>query len=238
MLTRLSICFLALTACGSDSKGSADAAGSPDTSNIPAMVTVTGITQDIGIGGRSPLAGVVVGVYKEGETTPRAMATSDSAGMFTLTIPTMGQALDGYLLAQTNGHLDSYLYPPAPITADMSNLPILVLTQSTYDTASNLAQGGQTPGHAFIGVEAIDGSGATLADVVISSTPAGTVRYNGTNGLPNKTPTMTQADGIGYIFQVTAGTVTVSATKAGVTFRSHALNARADKVTLTLIQTQ
>ena len=49
-------------------------------------------------------------------------------------------------------------------------------------------------------------------------------------------PTVTHTDGIGYIFNVNAGTVTVSASKAGSTFRSHPLNARADQVTTTLVQ--
>lgn len=47
---------------------------------------------------------------------------------------------------------------------------------------------------------------------------------------------MTGADGIAYIFNVAPGNVTISATGGGLTFRSHPVNARAGKVTTTLIQ--
>jgi hypothetical protein len=233
MLTRTLLCSLVLAACGSDPK-------TPDATTVPATITVSGITQDIGLSGRTALAGVTVGVYKEGDTTPRAMAVSDSMGKFTLSVPTMGQPLDGYLLAQISSpaHVDSYLYPAAPLTADIANLAILIITQGTYDLASNLAQGGQTPGHAFVGVEAVDGAMTPIAGVTFTSTPAGTDRYNGSNGLPDKNATMTFTDGIGYVFQVAPGSVAIDAMKAGLTFHSHSVNARADKVTLTLIQTQ
>jgi hypothetical protein len=74
-----------------------------------------------------------------------------------------------------------------------------------------------------------------VGGVTISSTPAGTVRYNGSNGLPSSTATMTMADGLGYVFNVAPGQVTLSATGGGMTFKSHAVNARADQVTTTLI---
>jgi hypothetical protein len=47
---------------------------------------------------------------------------------------------------------------------------------------------------------------------------------------------VTGADGVAYIFSVPAGKVTVSAAKAGSTFHAHAITARADQVTTTVIQ--
>jgi hypothetical protein len=55
-------------------------------------------------------------------------------------------------------------------------------------------------------------------------------------GLPNKNATATDTDGIGYVFDVAAGSVMVGAAKAGSTFHSHSVMARPDVVTLTLIQ--
>ncbi len=201
------------------------------------MVTVTGTTSEIGLSGRAPIGGVTVAAYSEGATTPVAMTTSAADGTYTLTIETNGTALDGYLKGTLSGKKDTYLYPAGPLAADISGATILMLTQQTFELASTLAQGGQTPGMGFIGVQVYNTEMTMgIADVTLSSQPGGTVRYNGSNGLPSSTGTMTLADGLGYIFNVPAGMVTLSATGGGMTFRSHAVNARADTVTTTLIQ--
>lgn len=201
------------------------------------MVTVTGVASEIGISGRTPIAGVTIAAYEEGASTPVAMTTSGADGTYSLTIMTDGQALDGYLKGTQSGKKDTYLYPAAPLAADIDGASILMLTQSTFDLASTLAQGGQTPGMAFIGIQVFNAEMTMgIAGVTLSSQPAGTVRYNGSNGLPSSTGTMTMADGLGYVFNVAPGQVTVSGTGGGVTLRSHAVNARADQVTTTLIQ--
>lgn len=225
------LCFvvaLGLVGCGGDGGSSVDAPGQPLT------VTVTGTTSDIGLSGRTPVGGVTIEAYEEGGTTPVATTTSAADGTYSLTITSTG-ALEGYLIGKLAGKKDTYLYPAGPLTADISNATILMLTQSLFDTASTLAQGGQTPGMGFIGIQVYDGANAGVAGVTLSSTPAGTVRYNGANGLPTANGTVTMADGLGYIFNVPAGRVTLSATGGGMTFQSHAVTARADQVTTTLI---
>lgn len=163
------------------------------------------------------------------------MTMSGADGTYSLTIMTNGVALDGYLKSTQSGKKDTYLYPAGPLGADQPGASILMLTQQTYDLASTLAQGGQTPGIAFIGVQVYDGSMMGVGGVTLTSAPAGTVRYNGSNGLPSSAGTMTMADGLGYVFNVAPGQVTLSATGGGMTFKSHAVNARADQVTTTLI---
>jgi hypothetical protein len=225
--------LVVIAACGGDDGGGGGGGG--DASNLPAMINVSGTTSDVGIGGRTPVANVMISAFKEGASTATATATSDASGNFTISIPTMGAPIDGYLLAHDTTHKDTFLYPQAPLTADQSAIPVLMLTSGAFNLASTLAQGNQSPGMGFIGVEAIDAANMPVAGVTFSSTPSGTVRYN-KNGLPNSTATVTEADGIGYVFNVAAGTVTVSASKTGSTFHSHPVNARADQVTLTLVQ--
>lgn len=231
MLTRIAICLLPLMACGGD------AAPTPDGSNVPAMVIVSGVVSEITAQGRVPTAGVSLSAFKEGGTTALATGTSDASGNFSLSIPTGGVALDGYVLAHIPNYMDTYLYPPAPLTADRT-VPVFILKPATFGAAGALAQVSQTAGKAWIGVQAIDASDMTVGGVVVTSTPAGTVRYNGANGLPTNAAgaTMTQMDGIAYIFNATPGTVSVSAAKSGATFHTHNVNARADQITLTLIQ--
>jgi hypothetical protein len=223
------IAALGLVGCGDDGGTTVDA------TVVPAMVTVVGTTSEIGIGGRTPIGGVTIEAYEEGGTTPVAMTTSAADGTYTLTITTNGEALDGYLLGKLAGKKDTYLYPAGPLTADISGATVLLLTQQVFDTASTLAQGGQTDGMGFIGIQVYDGANMGVGDVMLSSSPSGNVRYNGSNGLPNSSGTMTMTDGLGYIFNVPAGRVTLMATGGGMTFKSHTITARADQVTTTLI---
>jgi hypothetical protein len=228
----------AVAACGGGGGGggddsSVDASGS----NVPNMIKVSGVASEIGIGGRTPVANVTIEAYRNGaEPAVVASATTDAAGKYTVTIATNGVALDGYLLAKHNPHKNTYLYPPGPLAADTDTATVLLLTTSTFDTAGALAQVSQEPGKGWIGIIVVDAANNPIEGATISSSPAGVVRYNGANGLPSRTATATGADGVGYVFNVAAGTVMVSANKAGSTFHAHDILARADQVTTTVIQ--
>src|SRR5262249_32846632 len=162
-------------------------------------------------------------------------STSDAQGAFSLTFMTNGMALNGYLLGKKNGYKDTYLYPPAPLTADTAMVPVLMLTPANYDLASTLGGATQNPGQAFIGIQLYDANKQPVAGATITSTPMGMVRYNA-NGVPSRNASSSASDGIGYIFGVTPGTVTISAMKSGITFHSHAVNARPDVLTTTIVQ--
>jgi hypothetical protein len=232
MKNRILAVLLGLTACGGDDGGG----GGVDAPTIPAAVTVTGTASTVGLGGRTPLADVAIAAYREGESASVAMTTSDAMGNYMLMIPTNGVALDGYLKGTQSGKKDNYLYPPKPLTADVPSAPVLMVTQGIFDTLGSLAQVSQDPTKGWVGVQVFDAANMPVAGVVVTSSPAGTVKYNGANGTPSRTATMTDVDGIAYIFNVTAGSVTISATGGGLTFFSHPVIARADQVTTTLIQ--
>ncbi len=235
--TILALTLLGLAACGDDGGGGGSDGGA-DAPPVATNVKVTGTASEVSISGRVPTAGVMVSAFKEGETTAVVSTTTDASGNYSLVIPTNGTALDGYLIGKLAGRKDTYLYPPRPIAADLSSATVLLLTQSNFDTAATLAQATQSPGSGWIGVQVFDAANMPVAGVAVTSNPAGLVRYNGTNGLPSKTPTSTAADGIAYIFNVPAGTVTVSASggTGGLSYHAHPVNARADQVTTTLIQ--
>ncbi|MDB4961093.1 MAG: hypothetical protein JWP01_1092 [Myxococcales bacterium] len=222
-----------MAACGGDDGGG----GTPvDAAVVATTVTVTGVTSTVGLGGSTPVEGVTVSAFKEGDTTPVAMTTSNAMGEYSLVITTDGTALDGYVLGRQTGKKDNYLYPPKPLTADIPSAPVLMITQGTFDTLGSFARVNQDPAKAFIGVQVFNAANMPVAGVTIASSPAGTYKYNGSNGLPSSSATMTGADGIGYVFNVNPGTVTISASGGGLTFFSHPVNARADQLTTTLIQ--
>lgn len=200
------------------------------------MVTVTGVAAEITASGRVVQPGVTIEAYKEGGTVAVATTTTAADGSYTLVIPTGGVAVDGYVLAKKATYLDTYLYPPGLIAADLAGASILLLTQSTLDTAALLAQSQQLAGKAFVAAMVVDPTQTAVAGATISLTPAsGDIRYNKT-GLPSKAATATADDGIGYVFGVTPGATTIGAAATGATFHAHPITARADVITTTLIQ--
>jgi hypothetical protein len=237
MTNRILAVLLGLAACGDDGgTGVGGDGGNVDAPSIPAMVTVSGVASTVGISGSTPLADVTIAAYREGETTPVAMTTSAADGTYSLVIPTNGVALDGYLKGTQAGKKDNYLYPPKPLTADIASAPVLMVSQGTFDLLGTLAQTNQDPTKAFIGVQVYTADNMDVAGAVVTSSPAGTVKYNNADGRPAPDGTMTEVDGIAYIFNVAPGIVTISATGGGLTFFSHPVNARADQLTTTLIQ--
>ncbi len=229
----LATLLIGLAACGGDDGGGG---GEVDASTVPATVTVSGVASTISINGRNPEPGVAIAVFREGETASIVMTTSAADGSYSLVIPTNGAALDGYLLGTQTGKKDNYLYPPRPLTADIASAPVLMVTPDNFGNLGTLARVSQEPTKGFIGVQVFNAANMPVAGVVVTSSPAGTVKYNNANGLPTQTATMTDVDGIAYIFNVTAGSVTISASGGGLTFFSHPVVARADQLTTTIIQ--
>ncbi len=216
-------------ACGDDG-------GSADASNVPAMITISG---DATAQSTNPmkLPNVTVGAYQKGnDATPVATATTDSTGKYSIVVTTNGQPLDGYLKATLGGYLDTYLYPPAPVVADFASASINMISSNTLDLLANtLCGANQVDTNGVIAVLVVDGMENPAAGAMVTSDPTSNkICYNG-GGFPNRNSTMTDTDGIAYVFNVT-GQVTVGATKSGSTFTSHAVNARAGTFTTTVIQ--
>lgn len=202
------------------------------------MVTVSGTaTKRDGINS-SPAEGVMVAAYRNNDpNTAVATATTDANGMYSLVIETGGTAVDGYLKATLSGFLDTYLYPPAPLAEDFDSASLNIVNQSTLDLLSGTLCGSlQESTNGVIGVLVVDSTNAPVAGAMISSSPAAQKYCYNESGLPNKNATMTDTDGIGYMANVAAGNVTVSATKSGLTFSSHSINARAGVLTTTVVQ--
>ena len=217
-----------------------DAPGTVDAPDLPDItLTISGVAEELTLAGRTPLAGVTIEAYTRGSSTPLGTTTTNVQGAFAITVTSNGP-LDGYLKGAIAGRLDTYLYPPAPLEGDMSNLAVLLVTQTLIDQARGFAQADQDVGNGLIGVQVLNASSQPAAGVKVSSTPMGEVRYNALQGTltvpsPPSTADMTHTDGIAYIFNLPPGDVTVSATGGGLTFPSHSVEVRPGVVTTTLI---
>ncbi|MBA3501974.1 MAG: hypothetical protein M4D80_02410 [Myxococcota bacterium] len=234
----LCLLFVA-TACGGG--GNNDGMdGNPGGEAVPMMVTISGTASTRGLGGASPAQGVTIAAYATSdEATPLAMATTDAAGAFTLTITTTGSAINGYLEAKKSGLITSYLYPPTPITGNLAMVPMNMVQANLWDTLSTFAMGNQMPQNGLVAMIVVGGTEVTsppVAGATITTSPASNpYRYNAANGLPDEVPTSTAADGIGYAFNAPVGNMTVTASKSGSTFKTTPIKVRAMTLTQTLV---
>lgn len=243
--------ILFLAACnggGGDPMSSVDGGGdSPDAappqmvmdappSNVPSMITIKGKTTERGLSGTSNVAQVAIAVYKvTDEATPIAMTTSDAMGNFTLTVPTGGVPIDGFVKATKASYLDLYLYPPAAWIADDMDAGINMMTPGNRDLLNSFASGGQMANKGMVGLAVFDSSGMPVSGATFTSAPAaGATKYMGGSGLPDANATMTSSEGVGFLFN-TEETVLVSANKSGMTFHAHTVKARPGTFTTTSV---
>ncbi|MGE0399584.1 MAG: hypothetical protein AB7T06_22910 [Kofleriaceae bacterium] len=242
--------ILFLAACsggGGDPMNSVDGGETPDApppqmvmdappTNVPSMITIKGTTTERGLSGTTNVAQVVIAVYKvTDEATPIAMTTSDAMGNFTLTVPTGGVPLDGFVKATKASYLDLYLYPPAAWIADDMDAGINMMTPGNRDLLNSFASGGQMANKGMVGIAVFDASGMPVSGATFTSAPAaGATKYMGGSGLPDANATMTSSEGVGFLFN-TDETVLVSANKAGMTFHAHTIKARPGTFTTTSV---
>lgn len=247
---RSHILFLGLvTACGGGSGGDnpGDVDGAPDVpdaiprpdaeTQAPVMITISGIAGEGGLSGTTPVQGVAVSLYKTSdESTPIATGTTDGSGAFSFTIETDGTPVDAFIKASKPGsYIDAYVYPPAPYSGDTPGNDANMITQSNFDLLSTFAGGNQQAGMGFIAMAVVDETGAAVGGATVASSPASaTYRYDDASGYPSSSATATADDGFSFMFNV-PGRVTVSASKPGHTFRSHAVYARPGAFTTTSI---
>jgi hypothetical protein len=111
-----------------------------------------------------------------------------------------------------------------------------LISSSNYSFLSLI--GGQTAGKGLAIVEILDSNSAPVVGATVSSTPAsGTYKYSDSGGTPTST-TGTNTDGAAFMFNVPSGDIQVTATKSGMTFKTHPIVAHADQFTTTVVVQQ
>jgi hypothetical protein len=225
-----------VAACGKDSSGPGagfECLGQALPTTAPPLVNVTGQVKKSPLS-PTPLAGAYVFAFRTGDTTTLAADTSNTPGFYSLSITSGGMPVNGYVRVTDSAHITTYAYPAVPLAGDAPE-NVLMITSPEFSFLA--AAAGVTPvaGKGFIGMIVKNCAGTPIAGATVTSSPAGTVRYNA-GGAPSSTAMSTASDGVAYIANVTAGNVTVQATASGHTLRQHIVNARADAITLTEIQ--
>jgi hypothetical protein len=228
--------FGLLAACGGDDGGGGGGVDAPSV-NVPAMITITGTASKRDASGSVPQAGVTVAAFRNSDpNTPVVMTTTDASGNYTLTAPTDGKPIDGYVKGTYTDLLDTYLYPPEPLVADYAGASINMISADTLNLLSNLlCRNEQDLSKGVIAAIVEDAAGNPVTGAKVTSSPAAADYCYNMGGLPNNDAAATDTDGTAYMLNLTAGEATVNAMKTGNSFKSHKVNARAGALTTTLI---
>lgn len=179
---------------------------------------------------------------KTDELNAVAMATTAANGSYTLTVPVAtGASLDGFLKAtsKTNGqdNADTYLYPPAPLSADFTGAAVNVVTPLILSLLPLQVQ--LDSGTSVTALEVVESTttltGVAGATVQATQATGVTVVYAGASGTPDTAQTSTAASGLVFVFGLAPGQVTLTATKTGATFKPTTLKIHANALNTTIV---
>ena len=198
-----------------------------------ATVTISGTTQEVSSQGTTPtimgVSGATVKSCKGDCMGPNNLGqvTSGAMGAFTTApIPTGGVPLDGYIDVTRSGDRRTLVYPPSPLIANQSGVPVLMFNTQTFAALNALGllsppQNDTTNG--LVGIIVTDCMNTPITSgVVVSATQNNAMVGNAPLDLGALDP---QGAGTWLIANVPAGTTTVNATYNGTTmFRAHAVN--------------
>lgn len=237
-MMKLLACVFVAAACGGSSSN--PGSGGPDASvfedappNVNQMITIAGTAYDNGQSSSTPLAGVAIALKNRADDSTLASATSDAQGKYSMSVPTGGHVVDAYLLATKSGYTDAASFPAAPFAADNMMADSNLVTTGNFGLLALYT--GQQSTNGIVIAEILDSSSMPVAGATVSSNPgAGSYLYSDANGTPASRPA-TNTDGASFLVNVPVGSVSISATMTGHTFKTHAVTAKANTFTSTVI---
>jgi hypothetical protein len=230
---------LVVAACGGSSKSN-NPDGGPDARvfndappNVPAMITIGGTAKDNGQSSSTPLAGVAITLKNRADDSMIGSATSDAQGKYSMSVTTGGHVVDAYILATKSGYADAAAFPAAPWAADNAMADSNLITSGNFNLLTLYT--GQQSGNGIIVAEILDSSSMPVEGATVASTPAsGKYLYSDSSGTPASRPS-TNTDGTSFLVNVPPGSVSISATKSGSSFKSHSVTALANTFTSTVV---
>ncbi len=210
--------------------------GQPVPTTAPDPVMLSGTATTLSGTTSVPAPGVQVqALHLSDNSTIAPPVTTDANGAYSFSLPTGGAALDVYLRASASGDRDTTVFPATDLFANSTGGEVVIITQSDFNFLASLANKTQSSSKGAVGVIVTDCEGNVLSGAVITTNPSVPVVYLNNNS-PDTSATATDATGVGLIFNVPAGNVTLSATVNGMTLRSHQINAIAGVTTTAAIR--
>lgn len=198
----------------------------------PDPVPIDGTVSDIDFASQSlvPVQDALVSAIKEAGG-PGDSDMSDAAGAFTLAVPNQQQvALDGHLEASKAGQHPVRLYPPSPLSAPLTGVPLLLLNQATLEFFLGIQGITLDPTKGEVGLVVVDCSNNPVANATPSVTDS-----NG-NSVGEMFDASMFQEGLFIYFNITPGVITVGATFDGNTFRAHDVDVVASTTSTTAVR--
>jgi IPT/TIG domain-containing protein len=232
---------LLVAACGGGNSGNGniDATKSADAKvfmdappNVSQMITIGGTALNSTNTSTTPIAGATVKLLKISDDSVLGMATSGADGKYSFTVMTNGAVVDAYITATASGYQAAAAFPATPFQVDTTSADSNMVTTGNYSALTGFS--GQHSGKGFAVVEILDAASMPVQGAVASSTPAGGSYKYMSGGIPIGTDS-TDTDGTAFYVDLPPGMVTISATKTGAVFKSHAIKALPDTFTSTVI---
>jgi hypothetical protein len=220
--------------------GAWDCIGDSHPTTAPATINVTGVAEEIDQNGTTPLENVTVTARDAADASLDSDTSVATTGAYALAIDTGGSPVNGYLHGtRPSGYKATYVYPPAPLATDLANIPVMMVSNTTYAfipfIAGTEAQQGD---EGLVGLLVVDCTGTPVAGatVTVSGADPANVRYPQGTTVPQDSSGATDASGIALVFNVPMGaSVTVDASTSAYEFEEHTINVRPDAITTTVL---
>lgn len=199
-------------------------AGTTAPTSAPAMISINGMTQQLGMSGPQPLADVTVDLFAVGTPTALSHVTSDANGAFSASVPSGGAPLNAYLRGSAPMYRTTLTFPDAPFTAAQVSVPVLMVSQQIFDLlttqVADVDQDDANNGAMFITI--VDCAGTPIDGANLSVAKSG-AQVGEQFDLGKLAP---QAAGSFFVFNVPDGEVEISAELGTHTLRSHRVTSR------------
>lgn len=206
--------------------------GNAAPTTAPDPLTISGTAQDINIASMSLVAVEMATVTAHQAANDAVIGTpsvTDVNGDWSITAASGGIPVDGYVEARKATHRTTRVYPPSPLSANFTGVPILLLSNSNFSFVANFAGVTQMMTHGAIGLVAVDCANTPVQGATISVTQNGMEvgeQYDASQLQP----------GAFLVFNVPAGETTVNASYNNMTFRAHVVDSVAQTTSTTVVR--
>lgn len=225
-------------------------AGNAAPTTAPANITISGTASEVALSGTMPsiqaaheatltaCKGDCMGPNAlDTQTTPAMNCPTTGCAFTTDPLATGDVPLDGYVRATKTGNRTSYVYPPAPLAADLAGAPVLMFTNTAFSGLLLFAQISQDAMKGNMVLALVDCANMPITDTanITLALKQGGQPVQGTTEL-NVSSLAPQLAGTYAIFNVPAGDIEVGATWKGMPLRAHTVGSFAGASTLTILR--
>lgn len=210
-----------------------DCAGDPLPTTVASPpITIAGPIQEATLSGVGTLAASThVSANNYGDDS--VITEGDFTGSFTVIDPNSSTTpLNAYVKATVSGYQDTYIFPGAPISENIPNAPLIMLSDSIFGLIGLLTGITTVQGTGTLTAAILDCNNDPISGAVVTITPnVGTIKYADATGVPGSDDfPSTQAAGVVYIFNVPPGEYTISSSAGGTALRDNDVKSFADSI--------